>query len=146
MQADIGNLPYIVAHELVHFNQHYPLRKPTLLEQSIREGSADFISELISGKHINEAAFSYGEANEEVLRPEFAEIMDDYRFHGWLYGSSGKKEGRPNDLGYWIGYKICKSYYTAQADKKQAIADMLSISDFKGFLAQSGYLTLQSDR
>lgn len=140
MQKEIENIPYIVAHELIHFNQNYPKRKKTLLEQSIQEGSADFIGELISGKNSNELASVYGDANEEVLCSEFVEIMEDYNYHGWLYGSNGKKEGRPNDLGYWIGYKICKAYYANHPDKKQAIAGILNISDFKDFLTKSGYL------
>ena len=140
MQNDIGNIPYIVAHELIHFNQNYPRKKTTLLEQSIKEGSADFIGELISGKHINERASTYGDAHEEELCTEFVEIMDDFNYHGWLYGSNGKKEGRPNDFGYWIGYKITQSYYINHPNKKQAIVDILNISDFKGFLTESGYL------
>ncbi|MEP1779725.1 DUF2268 domain-containing putative Zn-dependent protease [Reichenbachiella sp.] len=140
MQSDIKNIPYIVSHELIHFNQNYPSKEMTLLEQSIKEGSADFIGKLISGKHINESAATYGNANEEILCSEFIEIMDDNSYHGWLYGSKDKKEGRPNDLGYWIGYKICESYYIKASNKKQAISDILKISDFKDFLIKSGYL------
>lgn len=140
MQLEIENIPYIVAHELVHFNQNYGSDNPTLLEQSIKEGSADFIGELISGKHINETAAKYAKEHEEMLCAEFVKIMDDRQYHGWLYGSKGKKEGRPNDLGYWMGYKICELYYKKAEDKKQAIVDILNISDFKKFVEASGYL------
>lgn len=141
MQQNIANIPYIVAHELIHFNQNYPGKKNTLLEQSITEGSADFIGELISGKYINEAAFTYGNEHEKQLCAEFVEIMDDSSYHGWLYGSKGKKPGRPNDLGYWIGYKICESYYNKADNPQVAIRDMLNINDFKAFLDKSGYLS-----
>ena len=141
MQTNIENIPYIVAHELIHFNQHYPRKKFTLLEQSVMEGSADFIGELISGKHLDDPAFNYGNAHEEQLCSEFVEIMDDDSYHGWLYGTKGKKKGRPNDLGYWMGYKICESYYNKSNNKKQAVSDMLNINDFKKFLAKSGYLS-----
>ena len=141
MQNNFEDIPYIVAHELIHFNQNYPESKNTLLSQSIKEGSADFVGELISGKHINESASNYGNANEELLCKEFVELMEDNNYHGWLYGSNGKKEGRPNDLGYWIGYKICETYYSKVPDKTKAIQDILNITDFKEFLRASGYLS-----
>lgn len=140
MQQDISKLPYIVAHELIHFNQKYNEQNNTLLTQSIKEGAADFIGELISGKHINENAMSYFDANEETLCKEFVTIMDSKKYQGWLYGSKGKKPRRPNDLGYTIGYKICKAYYEQQNDSTKAIIDILNISDFQQFLKDSGYL------
>ncbi|MGB6035249.1 MAG: DUF2268 domain-containing putative Zn-dependent protease, partial [Cryomorphaceae bacterium] len=140
MQTKVSDIPYIVAHELIHFNQNYP--KPrTLLDQSIMEGVADFVGELISGDHINHAAFDYGNANEEALCREFVAIMNDGKYHGWLYGTMGKKEGRPNDLGYWIGYQIAAAYYEKADDKKQALKDILNIRDYQVFLNQSEYLS-----
>ena len=44
------NIPFIVAHELIHAQQRIPYKYKILLEQCIIEGSADFIGELISGK------------------------------------------------------------------------------------------------
>ena len=38
-----------------------------------------------------------------------------------------------------MGYRICQAYYEAQADKKQAVHDILNISDYPAFLAASGY-------
>ncbi len=141
MQEEMENVPYIVAHELIHFNQNFPNEKNTLLKQSIREGSADFIGEIISGKHINETAFKYGNENEKQLCAEFVEIMDDSNYRGWLYGSKGKVDGRPNDLGYWMGYKICQSYYNQSNNHQEAIRDILNIRDFKDFLGKSGFLS-----
>lgn len=77
MLNKIDNIPYIVAHELIHFNQNYPRKKNTLLQQSIEEGSADFIGEIISGKNTNEVAFKYGNENEKQLCSKFVKIMDD---------------------------------------------------------------------
>lgn len=48
-QNNIDYVPIIVAHELIHFQQTW-LRHSTLLTQSIIEGSADFIGELIVGR------------------------------------------------------------------------------------------------
>jgi len=55
-----------------------------------------------------------------------------------LYGSSGGN-GRPVDLGYWMGYKISEAYFKKASDKKQAVRDMLLIKNCKEFLNASGY-------
>ena len=139
-QEKIAGIPYVVAHEIIHFNQNYPKGNTTLLEQSIVEGSADFIGELISGKHPNELVFDFGNANEALLCSEFVEIMHGGSYRGWLYGSKGKKKGRPQDLGYWMGYKICQAYYDKAVNKEAAVKEILNIKNMENFLEKSGYL------
>lgn len=139
MQTDINNIPYIVAHELIHFQQKNWMESPTLLQQSIIEGSADFLGELISGVNINETAKDYGDKNRERLCREFVARMDSTNYNDWLYGVS-EKDDRPNDLGYWMGYQITAHYFAKAIDKRKAIADILDIRDHKKFLKQSGYL------
>ena len=65
--------------------------------------------------------------------------MNGEELEDWMYGTSGKDD-RPNDLGYWIGYEIVKSYFDKQEDKKQAIFDILAHSNQQQFLKESGYL------
>lgn len=139
MQTDINSIPYIVAHELIHFQQKKWSEEPTLLQQSIIEGTADFLGELISGANLNKVAFEYGNKNEERLCKEFISRMNQTDYKDWLYGVSGKDD-RPNDLGYWIGYKITEQYFKNVKDKKQAIAEILDIKDYKAYLDKSGYL------
>ena len=140
MQKSIEYIPNIVAHELIHYNQKYVKERTTLLEQCILEGSADFIAELIIKSPHEGENFRYGRAHEEALCKEFVQIMNDNKYNGWLYGTSGLKNGRPRDLGYWIGYEICKAYYDKAQDKKQAIVEILSIKDFDDFVESSAYL------
>lgn len=128
-------LPHIVAHELIHYQQKYPPNE-SLLGQAIREGSADFLSELISGRHINQHVHEFADPREAELWQEFQQKMHGKDFAGWLYSTT---PGRPNDLGYWIGYKIVRSYYDRSSDKRQAIRDILEIKDFDAFLKKSGY-------
>jgi uncharacterized protein YjaZ len=45
---------------------------------------------------------------------------------------------RPGDLGYWVGYRIVKSYYQHAADQRQAFREILKMTDPKAFLAKSG--------
>lgn len=127
----------IVVHELVHFQQNYA-NDMTLLNQCLREGAADFICELVTGSHANQYFYNYGDAREKELWEEFRNVMGGTKWDGWLYGKP-KQEGRPNDLGYWMGYKICKAYYDQAGDKKQAISDILNIKEARQFLEASGY-------
>jgi uncharacterized protein YjaZ len=138
-QDDINNIPYIVAHELIHFQQKNWPNNPTLLQQSIMEGSADFIGEMISGVNTNKATNDYGNLHKYALCQEFVKIMNGGKYEDWLYGVT-KKDDRPNDLGYWMGYHIVKQYFDKAPDKKKAIYEILNIKDFNDFLNKSGYL------
>lgn len=129
-------VPHIVAHELIHFQQKNA--KQELLFQCLREGGADFLAEKISGKHINGHVHDYARPRERELWEEFRERLDDENFSGWLYGGNDE-EGRPADLGYWMGYEIVAAYYEQADDKKQAIVDILSFEDSHEFLERSGY-------
>lgn len=133
---DIEYVDEVVAHELVHFQQNYAADK-SLLAQSIREGAADFICELIAGDHSNKKVYQFGDEHKQELWDEFQKRKDLNDWSGWLYSS--KDKNRPNDLGYWMGYQITKAYYDKQQDKAQAIKDILNIKDFKTFFIASGY-------
>lgn len=140
MLTSLDHLPELVIHESVHFQQKFPNGGQTnLLQQSIIEGSADFIAELVTGLKGNKKANIYGNAHKEELCAEFVKVMDKQNFEDWLYGTSGKDK-RPYDLGYWIGYEITKAYYNQQPDKKQAVKEILNIKDFQVFLRKSGYM------
>ena len=130
----VNQVPHIVAHELIHFQQKYD--GGTLLEASIKEGAADFMAELISGKHINQHVHEFANPREKELWLEFQERMNKNDYQGWLYSSS---KGRPNDLGYWMGYQITKAFYDRTDDKKAAVYEIFHIKDFNLFLTKSGY-------
>jgi hypothetical protein len=138
MYPDLSGVPPLVAHELIHYQQRpIPVDQRTLLAQSIMEGSADFVAELISGDHTNHRAHEYGLPRERELWNEFSQVMHGSDFAGWLYGSP--PEGRPADLGYFIGYRIAQAYYTAAGADGQALHDLLNITDYVEFLERSGY-------
>jgi hypothetical protein len=130
----VNQVPHIVAHELIHFQQEYD--GGTLLAASIKEGSADLLAELISGKHINQHVHEFANPKEKELWLEFKERMNGTDYTGWLYSSV---KGRPNDLGYWMGYKITKAYYDQAQNKKAALEEILHIRNFNTFLEKSGY-------
>jgi uncharacterized protein YjaZ len=131
----VEDIPHIVAHELIHFQQKSG-RAQSLLAQSIREGSADFLAELISGRHINQKVHEFANPREAELWQEFRQKMHGKDYSGWLYSDA---KDRPHDLGYWMGYQITKAYYDRAADKQKAIREILEVRDFDAFLEKSGY-------
>jgi len=137
--GQIADLPHIVAHEMIHSLQARRLGKLTLLAAALDEGGADFLSELISGKHIINPAYAYGDAHEAELWARFRLEMDSSRTDGWMGQGDRTPPGVPADLGYWMGYKICKAYYDRAADKRTAVREILRFKDPKAFLDASGY-------
>lgn len=133
------NVPYLIAHELIHFQQNIAYKDSSLLEECLVEGSADFLGELISGDHIKHKAFAYAREKEEAIWKEFKTQMNSKKLEGWLYGPQVAEGERPNEVGYWIGYQISKAYFDRAKDKKKAVHDILNIKDSKVFLKQSGY-------
>ena len=127
---------HVIAHEYVHVQQVPALvddAHPTVLEASLIEGAADFIGELVSGG----IAYSYPNGME-AKEPEAAFVSDEDKtdLSTWLYNSTMDKQG---DLGYWIGYRIVKSFYQRAHDKRDAIRQILQMSDPRALVAKSGW-------
>ncbi|MEM7515267.1 MAG: DUF2268 domain-containing putative Zn-dependent protease [Bacteroidota bacterium] len=132
-------IPSIVAHELIHFQQKYPQSK-TLLDQTIKEGAADFLAYLIQERELRHHLDNWAAPKVAELWKIFQEEMLDTSYQGWLYGGSQEvMPDAPRDLGYWLGFYICKAYYLKQEDPKQAVEDILTIQDSEAFLAASGF-------
>ncbi|HZU54031.1 MAG TPA: hypothetical protein VFF77_09070 [Holophagaceae bacterium] len=131
------DLPKIIAHELIHFQQPGD-GNHTLLAECLREGSADFLGELISGGLSNTNIRDYGLAHEAELWKAFRADMDGQDTSRWMY--QGKiVDGRPADLGYFVGYRIAQAYYAKAKDKRQAVKDIIEMKDPKALLKASGY-------
>jgi hypothetical protein len=135
--SSIDKLPAIVAHESCHFNQKL-LVGGTLLGKALQEGSCDFIGEKISGEIINEVQRKYGNKHEAELWKQFESEMNGTNISGWMYNAATVKD-KPTDLGYYMGYRITESYYKHSSDKRQAIRDILQVTDYELFLEKSRY-------
>ena len=136
--GELKHLPNLIAHELIHFNQHGMAGDTTLVKYVLEEGMADFIGELISGKTANERLHVWAKGKEKQIWADFEKEMWLNRYSNWIANSDQETADKPADLGYWVGYQICKAYYDNSADKKQAVADMLNIKDYKAFYKKSG--------
>jgi len=137
--STFNGLPYTVAHELIHYLQDGMASDTTLLKAAIVEGMADFIGELISGKTANERLKVFANGREKQIWTAFKEEMYLDRADNWIANSDQETAGKPADLGYWVGYQICKAYYSQATNKQKAIYDMLHIQDYSKFLADSKF-------
>jgi Predicted Zn-dependent protease (DUF2268) len=134
-------LVHLIAHEYAHVQQPVAQTdKPdaTVLLASEIEGGAEFIAELISGSVSNTQLAVWTKGREKRIETAF--VADEYSTDKskWLYNGRGTPQ-KPGDLGYWVGYRIAKSYYRHAADKRAALRDIIQVQDAKEFLAKSGW-------
>lgn len=132
-------LPIIVTHELIHSQQTKLKEDTTLLCYAIIEGMADFMCELITGKNPSERQHIFAKTRKKQIWEDFKKEMYLNRSYNWIANSDQESAEKPADLGYYVGYEICKAYYDKATDKKQAIKDIFTIQDYKAFLEKSGY-------
>lgn len=129
----------VLIHEYVHTQQAPELTEKeqyTVLEVSLAEGVAEFVTELLMGA----PAYTYLEpqtrGRELEIETAFLADIDKTDLKDWVYNSTPEK---PGDLGYWAGYRIAKAYYRRAPDKKAALQAILQMTDAKTFLAESGW-------
>lgn len=130
---------HVIAHEYAHVQQARSLvddEHPTVLEMSLIEGAAEFTAELVSGEVSNSQFRESTKGRELEIETAFVPDEDKTDISKWLYNSTLEK---PGDLGYWVGYRIVKSYYQHAPDKTQALREILQMTDPKAFLAKSGW-------
>lgn len=155
--GDAHGVPHLVAHELMHVEQQTARRaepaarsadRRTLLAQVLDEGCADLLADVVTGAAGAAAgvvttsdggsARAYGLAHERELWQEFRPVMLRTDVKGWLYEGNSAR-GRPADLGYFVGARICRAYYDRAADKGRAVREILVMADPPRFVEASGY-------
>jgi uncharacterized protein YjaZ len=143
---DQKNVLSMVAHEVGHTQQKDGDGEDdggsNLLGYCIREGACDFISELLLEKPVVSPYMTYGVAHEKELWIMFTKEMRSQNTENWLYNGRNAPNGNA-DLGYFIGYEICKSYYNNSKNKKQALKEIIELDYTKEsvemFLVKSKY-------
>jgi hypothetical protein len=140
MNPDLENrFVHTIAHEYGHVQQFSALdddEHPTVLEASLIEGGAELTAQLISGDVGYSELAAGTRGHEKEIEAAFAEDEDKTDLSKWLYNSTLEK---PGDLGYWVGYRIVKSYYEHATDKRQAFREILEMTDPKVILSRSGW-------
>jgi hypothetical protein len=130
---------HVIAHEIVHTQQSPALAKdehPTVLELALIEGSAEFVGELISGEVAYGVFKESTKGQEAQIEGKFVGDEDKTDLSAWFNNGTLDK---PGDLGYWVGYRIAKSYYEHRTDKRAAIREILQMSDPRAFVIKSGW-------
>lgn len=130
---------HVIAHEYIHSQQNLKLSNdehPTVLERSLLEGAAEFMSEVTSGDVAYGAFRASTKGREKEIESRFVADMDKTDLSDWLDNTTANKLG---DLGYWVGYRIVKSYYQHALDKHVAIREIIQMNDPHAFLAKSGW-------
>jgi predicted Zn-dependent protease DUF2268 len=127
-QHTTDNIVQLNVHEYIHTQQKAgdSVAPINLLTQSIAEGSADFIAELVIGSLLQNNYDAYGREHEAELKARFKKEMFSTSYSNWLY--NGTKAKDMADLGYFMGYTICKSYYNQVRDKQAAIRQIIELN------------------
>jgi len=143
----LDNIVSLNIHEYIHTQQNGYSK--TVLGAAIKEGSCDFIAELAVQRPLQTKYLTYGNAHASQIKDQFKKEMFTDRLSNWL--NNGRKKGESAELGYYIGYEICKSYYQNAKDKKQAVKDIIELnySDEKAvedFLKKSKFFSEKIDK
>lgn len=129
----------VIAHEYAHVQQAVAfseIENVTVLAASLEEGAAEFVTELTTGSISYSYLRGLTAGREKEIETAFVADMGKTVLSDWLYNSTPEK---PADLGYWVGYRIVKSYYQHADDKRQALRDVFEMTNPKEFLARSGW-------
>lgn len=150
--GDPGKSPHspgnTVVHETIHVQQalavgleEYQLiygAKRSLLALAIREGAARFLTELTTGQISDQQAHEYYVRHEKELIMKFKREMHDSSAGDWMWAKPKNPE-QPQQVGYVLGSMIVKAYYDKAMDKRLAIREILSVTDYQAFYEQSGF-------
>ncbi|MFB6454454.1 DUF2268 domain-containing putative Zn-dependent protease [Chitinophaga sp. Hz27] len=120
---------HLVAHEITHTQQPggdmEDRRNSNLLGFCLAEGVCDFMAELLLQEELQTPYILYGKQHEKELWLKFTKQLHGKDISNWLY--NGAVKGELSDLGYYMGYIICKSFYYHHSDKAEAIRQLLSL-------------------
>jgi len=144
------------AHETVHTWQResspQALLDP-LLDQSLREGVADYLASLVTGEVPDASRDAWARQREAWLWQEFQRDRQALKadsaslkkpgasphYLRWLSNYGSAPEGWPVEAGYWVGMRIAEAYVARAKDKHAAIRDLIELKDPGAILAASGY-------
>lgn len=125
-------LVHLIAHEYAHIQQPAAALdddpKNSLLFLSLIEGGAELVAELTSGEVSNVHLQAWTRGHECAVERAFAHDAGGTDVSKWLYNGVGTPQ-EPGDLGYWVGYRIAKSFYQRATDKQHALQELLTVSN-----------------
>jgi hypothetical protein len=130
------NVELYIIHEAIHTAQN-PNGEPSMLTETLMEGSAEYISHHILKRAFRAKKYDYGYENECELWNEIkVDIEKDANYGKWF--GNYANNAHP-DMGYFIGYRIIESYVNLQPDKEKALLDIIKLSNPQNILSKSAY-------
>lgn len=138
------NITHLNVHEYVHTQKNG--YGNTLLGQAFYEGTCDLVAELIMKKPVPLPYRTYGPQHEQELKEKFKVQMFVPYYQNWFYNQVSDDPNHVPDLGYYMGYAICKSYYDQAKNKKQTVRELIELDctndeAVEAFLKKTRYFT-----
>lgn len=112
-------------HEYVHTQQNTNIAN-SLLSRTLMEGVAEFIAEQALDVTSPNEGVTFGKKNDQKIKKAFVKEMFTKFEIMWFWGNSNN-QFQVGDLGYYVGYAICKNYYKLAHDKGRAIKEMIEL-------------------
>lgn len=139
----LDNLVVLNLHEYVHTQEKGPPEN-NLLGQALYEGTCDLVAELVTGKLPQLPYTAQGPRREPALKAQFKADMFAPYIGNWFYNQVSDDPNHVPDLGYYLGYAICKAYYQRAPNKRQAVKELLELdytneNAVEALLRQSAY-------
>ncbi|MGE0596524.1 MAG: hypothetical protein AB7P07_09160 [Hyphomonadaceae bacterium] len=133
-----NELLQVVIHEGVHNLQRQIQTEPnfigiyvdptrmTLLNFAVREGVADYVTHIVSGRVLPRNAIL--DPIEAQVWAEFQQQMQATIMEapGWFQGAFADGRNWPNQPGYYVGYKMAEHIHAHAADQNSALMEILS--------------------
>jgi hypothetical protein len=121
----IKDVAFLNVHEYIHTQQKETIGN-TLLAQTMMEGVAEFLAEIALNQPSPNPQISFGYKNEAAIKLEYEKEMFSPFIYNWVMNNT-KNQFKMRDLGYFVGYAICKKYYEQATDKKRAVKEMIEL-------------------
>ncbi|WP_312421090.1 DUF2268 domain-containing putative Zn-dependent protease [Epilithonimonas sp.] len=138
----INDVVFLNIHEYIHTQQKETIGN-TLLSQTIMEGVAEYLSEIALNKKSPNPQIKFGYKNENRIKDEYIKEMFSSNIYNWIMNDNKNSFGM-RDLGYFVGYAICKKYYEKSVEKGNAVKEMIELNynnedDLIKFVDKAGY-------
>lgn len=121
----IKDVVFLNVHEYIHTQQKETIGN-SLLSQTLMEGVAEFLAEIALNQKSPNPQIEFGFKNEEKIKSAFEIEMFSPNIYNWIMNDPDNQFGM-RDLGYFVGYAICKKYYEQAANKKLAVKEMIEL-------------------
>ena len=120
-----NNVVFNNVHEYVHTQQNTTIAN-SLLSRTLIEGVAEFIAEKSMNIPSPSKSMIFGKKNDKKIKDAFVKEMFTQFERIWFWANANN-QFKIGDLGYYVGYAICNSYYENADNKKQAIKIMIEL-------------------